>query len=902
MINYFRIIILFLFPSILIAQETKPYYFDAFAEKIYLQFDNDVYTTNKTIWFKAIASNVVLHSPEFSSGILYVDLINSEKDIIESKLVKLKGGIGNGFFDLDRSYKDGTYLVRAYTEWNKNFGLDFIFKKYIKIYSENSTTINLEPIQNLRRIDSSLSTIRLKADVFPEYVDKRHQNQKLKIVISQDGVKDSISLKRNLQGAFDFDYLVKESTKQLDVEFTTYNKKHYATSFCPNDSLIDLQFFPESGDLVHGLPSKVGFKAIGTDGKGKYVTGVIVDNNDRIVSSFESNVLGMGHFVLKDVDSTLLYRAKFTEKSGVKETFVGLPKVLGKGITMSTSWRHDMLHVVVSSNDSNSQNIALKASCRGYNYFQEEANLTDGSFVFKIPKQLFPEGIISLKLNDAQHIPIAERMIFNYMPDNRINIEAVINKREYLQRDKVRLSIETLNSKKQPLTANLSSLVVDQKLFSDVQNLKETILSYFLLSSDLKGSIETPGAYFCNENSLNIDDLLLTQGWTNYKYDKIRGSFKYEMEQKLKVSGVINPKNYNKEKEELELMLMTFDQIKIPYTSKVMVPGTFSFDLDDIYGTKKDILIQPMSGSKDEKKKYTIALDKKHQLPILFDDKSRLILKDSIVDKVVNKNRKQKTEEDDFYFTNYGRTLLDEVVIDGYKMTPEREEMFNKYGKPDIVIDGEDIVEKTTDWSYGLYSVLRNAFWDKITILREGRDLKAQIFVNEVTLVVIDGIPVLEEEYPFVQYLSPDEIVSVEIIKFPKNFNSLYRRVYPIAGPPYPDGSIISIYTKKDNGLYGALKSDNNRVNLKSISVFSIEKDFYTPKYENDDSFSPKTLDIRAPLYWNPEIITNDEGKAVVEYYNSDIEGEFLIIIEAITNSGQLGYKWINYTVKANNN
>lgn len=902
MINYFRIIILFLFPSISIAQETKQYSFDAFAEKIYLQFDNDVYTTNKTIWFKAIVSNVVLHSPEFSSGILYVDLINSEKDIIESKLIKLKDGIGSGFFDLDRSYKDGTYLIRAYTEWNKNFGLNFIFKKYIKIYSENSTSVTLEPIQNLRRIDSTPSTIRLKADIFPEYVDKRHQNQKLKIIISQDGVKDTISLKRDLQGVFDFDYLVKKSTKHLELEFTTYGKKHYVTSFSPNGSLIDLQFFPESGDLVHGLSSKVGFKAIGTDGKGKYVKGVIVDSNDRIVSSFESNVLGMGHFVLKDVDSSLVYKAKLTENSSLKETLVGLPKVLGQGITMSASWHHEMLHVVVSSNDLKSQNIVLKASCRGYNYFQEEANLTNGSFVFKIAKQLFPEGIISLKLNDAQDIPMAERMIFNYMPDNRINLEVVLDKTEYQQRDKVKLSIETLDSKRQPLIANVSSLVVNQNLFRDVQNLRETILSYFLLSSDLKGTIETPGAYFHNENSLNIDDLLLTQGWTNYKYDKIKGSFKYEMEQKLKVSGVINPKKKKKKKEELELMLMTFDQMKIPYSSKVMVPGTFSFDLDDIYGTEKDIIIQPMSGSKDDKKKYTIALDKKHKLPITFDDKSKVTLNDSIVDKVVFENRKQKTEEDDFYFSNYGRTLLDEVVIDGYKMTPEREAMFNKYGKPDVVIDGEDIVEKTTDWSYGLYSVLRNAFWDKITILRQGRDLKAQIFVNEVTLVVIDGIPVLEDEYPFVQYLSPDEVLSFEIIKFPKNFNSLYTRVYPLAGPPYPDGSIISIYTKRAKGLFGTLRSDNDKVNLNTISVFSIEKDFYTPKYDNDDSFSSKTLDIRAPLYWNPEIMTNDEGEAIVEYYNSDIEGDFLIIIEAITNVGQLGYKWINYNVKANNN
>ena len=43
-------------------------------------------------------------------------------------------------------------------------------------------------------------------------------------------------------------------------------------------SLIDLQFFPEGGELVDGLASLMAFKAVGPDGKHIDVRGTIVMN------------------------------------------------------------------------------------------------------------------------------------------------------------------------------------------------------------------------------------------------------------------------------------------------------------------------------------------------------------------------------------------------------------------------------------------------------------------------------------------------------------------------------------------------------------------------------------------------------------------------------------------------
>lgn len=42
----------------------------ALAEKIYLQMDGKVYTTDKTVWFKAIAVSAMDHIPTPLSGVL----------------------------------------------------------------------------------------------------------------------------------------------------------------------------------------------------------------------------------------------------------------------------------------------------------------------------------------------------------------------------------------------------------------------------------------------------------------------------------------------------------------------------------------------------------------------------------------------------------------------------------------------------------------------------------------------------------------------------------------------------------------------------------------------------------------------------------------------------------------
>ncbi|MEO0331304.1 MAG: hypothetical protein AAF223_06420, partial [Bacteroidota bacterium] len=111
---------------------------------------------------------------------------------------------------------------------------------------------------------------------------------------------------------------------------------------------VDLQFFPEGGELVNGLASMVAFKATGPDGHGLAVQGRIMDQYQQTVTTFESKQFGMGRLVLKP-SADNMYQAEI-EVAGVPLTFP-LPKVREYGYIMRSipSYRSENVKVIVES-------------------------------------------------------------------------------------------------------------------------------------------------------------------------------------------------------------------------------------------------------------------------------------------------------------------------------------------------------------------------------------------------------------------------------------------------------------------------------------------------------------------------------------------------------------------------
>ncbi len=105
-----------------------------FFEKAYLHTDRDMYTQGDTIWYKAYLVNAQNNQPIGISGNLYVELIQPDSaKVITRQIIRMENGTGNADIQLSDSILSGKYTLRAYTNWMRNFGDNFVFEKQLTI-------------------------------------------------------------------------------------------------------------------------------------------------------------------------------------------------------------------------------------------------------------------------------------------------------------------------------------------------------------------------------------------------------------------------------------------------------------------------------------------------------------------------------------------------------------------------------------------------------------------------------------------------------------------------------------------------------------------------------------------------------------------------------------------------
>jgi hypothetical protein len=57
----------------------------------------------------------------------YVELINTSGDPVDMRILLVEDGLAAGDIELRQSLPDGNYMIKAYTDWMKNFSEDLYF-------------------------------------------------------------------------------------------------------------------------------------------------------------------------------------------------------------------------------------------------------------------------------------------------------------------------------------------------------------------------------------------------------------------------------------------------------------------------------------------------------------------------------------------------------------------------------------------------------------------------------------------------------------------------------------------------------------------------------------------------------------------------------------------------------
>jgi hypothetical protein len=109
-------------------------------------------------------------------------------------------------------------------------------------------------------------------------------------------------------------------------------------------------------------------------------------------------------------------------------------------------------------------------------------------------------------------------------------------------------------------------------------------------------------------------------------------------------------------------------------------------------------------------------------------------------------------------------------------------------------------------------------------------------------------------------------------------------------------GNVIAIYTYGKKGLFGAKRSPG--IVKAAVPAFAPSREFYAPKYKQLFATDWLKPDLRSLVYWQPKITTDSLGKATASFYNADNTGQMKVLVEAITEDGEIGYQQLVFDVE----
>ncbi|WP_420575020.1 hypothetical protein [Kordia sp.] len=334
-------------------------------------------------------------------------------------------------------------------------------------------------------------------------------------------------------------YMVDEKSTEVFIEEITI----YGENIPPQkiqdaaDIKYDIQFLPEGGHIVKDVENTIAFKAMNSEGKGVYVNGIIYDENNNEITTFESNNYGFGTFTLSPKTNNI-FKAKTTFKEDITHAKL-LPKVENTGIVVQVdNIQKDSVKIAFNTNPETLRSIVSKK----YTILIHKDGLSRSMpFSFKntekvdllIARNRLFNGVNTITLFDGK-TPILERLFFNRKIVKNLS---VMVKKIKTEKDFSKFSMYLVKNKPRIQEANVSISILPET--TEAYNPAHNIFSSFYLKPYVRGEIENPKYYFPNNTKTKrkaLDALLITQGWSKYDWTAI---FQDKPKEPIAAKGIV---------------------------------------------------------------------------------------------------------------------------------------------------------------------------------------------------------------------------------------------------------------------------------------------------------------------------------------------------------------------------
>ena len=436
-------------------------------EKVYVHLDNTSYRLGDNIWFAAYVHDTHDKMPSQRSGLLYVELLDPNGNLVERKNVELRNGRGFGNFVLDKQIAyAGFYELRAYTRWQLGFGVH---------EREHPAELDTLFVSKEKEHEFFRDYDKLYSRVFPVYDSNPDENGDWRTITPKPLI--------------------------------TRAKK-------PKERQLQVSLFPEGGHLIVGMQSEVAFEAAWDDGEwaeGELQWGDIpVKTTNR----------GRGRFYV--VPMTEESRELTFVPSEGKPVKLMLPESEQSGVALHAAeepegWRID----ISCTSDLSPRHLGLTIMNEGkLCYFRP---LTSHRSTFLIPSETLPQGVCQATVFDDNGRVFADRLFFSWregLEKPSLSIDGL--KQEYAPFERIRLKVRRAApvDSTESLSSVVSVSVRDASLLDSTFD-NASILAEMLLSSEIRGFVPDPAWFFRHDDEEHrnaLDLLLLTQGWRRFEW------------------------------------------------------------------------------------------------------------------------------------------------------------------------------------------------------------------------------------------------------------------------------------------------------------------------------------------------------------------------------------------------
>lgn len=635
-----------------------------------------------------------------------------------------------------------------------------------------------------------------------------------------------------------------------------------------------LQFFPEGGDFIVNVPSRVAFKATDEHGIPINVKGEVLSASGKKITSFTSIHDGMGLFTLTPIGLER-YKAVWKDDHGqVHETL--LPVAKKEGIVLEVNNAGNQINFTVKrSADTSSvySEVSVIAQFQHQLIYKAKVKVSKGSQISAgIPVDSLPAGIVQLTVFDKDKRPLAERIVFINQQDYYFITDlnpSIINT---LKREKNVIQIDVTDT----ISCNLSVAVTDADLNASGEN-QDNIFAHILLTSDIKGYVHNPGYYFSSEaDSIvkHLDLVMMTNGWRRFKWEEILANhwpvLKYQPEDYLSIEGKVYgfDKGFLRTKEVMGILQLK-NQVTELLTSKVkddgsfLFPGLIFYDTAQVYyqfsnDKNKDLTSRASFNIKSSLLNMPMSLQPGEAWMYGYSRKDSILLKNNqVAERYFAQISPQKTK------------ILETVVIKA-KLKSKKQLMDEEYASG-LFSGGDNYTFITEDDPFANNS-------QTVLSYLQGKVAGLQVNLTGATpgLSWRGGTPSL-----FLNE-SPVDVESIQSI--PMSSIAMIK----VFRPPFigafggGSGGAIAVYYKK-----GASRNDAKGLNHATVTGYTPVKQFYSPDYPAEQANS--NPDLRTTLYWNPFVLTDKTHRRLfLTFYNNDITKKFRVIIEGCNEQGKL--------------